>query len=51
MSDVLENSDTPDVVLSGGNGDGGGEPRRPGLWESVVAYLRSIKHSPRIESY
>ena len=51
MSDVLENGDTLDGVLPGGNGDDGGEPGRPGLWEAVVAYLRSIKHSPRIESY
>ncbi len=38
------------IVAAGDEGDGSG-PRRTGLREAFFAYLRSIKNSPRIESY
>lgn len=48
---LMDMDETPDEAFAAGdNGDGGG-PRRTGLWEAFVAYLRSIKNSPRIESY
>lgn len=52
MSNGLTDRDeTRDVVVTAGDNGGGGGPRRTGLWEAFVAYLRSIKNSPRIESY
>lgn len=48
---LTDRNETQDVVVTAGGNGGGGGPRRTGLWEAFVAYLRSIKNSPRIESY
>lgn len=52
MSSIVEDrNEVPRAVTTEpGNGGGGGEPRRPGILEALRAYLRGIKHSPRIES-
>lgn len=50
-SGLTDRDETQDVVVTAGGNGGGRGPRRTGLWEAFVAYLRSIKNSPRIESY
>jgi len=50
-SGLMDQDETRDAAVTAGDNGGGGGPRRTGLWDAFVAYLRSIKHSPRIESY